>query len=73
MEDFYNEYYLSKFQRFAVAKFIKDKIGNPADESVKRLREWFFKKLNKRRVISKVEMQRGCPDIIPGLRASPWW
>ena len=28
LEKFYNEYHLSEFQRFAVAKFIKENIGN---------------------------------------------
>ena len=73
MEKFYDEYYLSKFQRFAVGKFIKDQIGNPDNQKVDRLRKWFFAKLNGKRCQPTGEMQSGCPEIIPGLRAFPWW
>ena len=40
------EYHLSAFQALAARKFIKDKVGNPKDESVDRLRGWLFMKVN---------------------------
>lgn len=69
----YDEYYLSEFQRFAVGKFIKETIANKSNSKVDRIREWLMKKINNKMVISSVEFQRGCPNIIPSLRAIPWW
>lgn len=73
MKDFYREYHLSPIQVLAVSKFIKQSIADKDNKKVNRVREWFIYKLNKRRVISKLPLQRGCPNIIPGLRAHPWW
>ena len=40
------EYHLTSFQALAVRKFIKDKVGNPKDDSVHRLRGWLFMRVN---------------------------
>jgi len=29
--------------------------------------------MNGQRIPPQNELQKGCPDIIPGLRSKPWW
>ena len=40
-----------------------------------RVRGWLLSLLNhaERRRAAVPRLQRGCPEIIPGLRARPWW
>jgi len=73
LQGLYNEYYLSDFQKFAVTKFIKENIANKDNAQVERVRDWLFAKMNKQKVPSIYPLQKGCPDIIPGLTATPWW
>ena len=40
---------------------------------MKRAREWLFHKLNKKIILSDLEFQKGCPEIIPGLSQHPYW
>ena len=47
------DYHLNEFQKLACRKFIKDKVGNPKNESVERLREWLFMKMNGQRFPEK--------------------
>ena len=47
------EYYLSGFQTLAAKKFIKDKVGNPKNQDVERLREWLFMRINGRKMPEK--------------------
>ena len=55
-------------------KFIKDKVGNPNDDSVKRLREWLFMKINGKVLPDEYHpRQLGCPDLVPGLPLQGWW
>ena len=46
IEEILKDYYLSKFQTLACKKFIKDKVGNPENQTVQRLRDWLFMRLN---------------------------
>lgn len=46
INDILKEYHLSEFQKVACRKFIKDKIGNPDNKNVERLREWLFMRIN---------------------------
>jgi hypothetical protein len=48
LEAFYNSYYLSNIQKFAVGKFLKDFIGDKSNQKVSRTRPWFFEALNGR-------------------------
>jgi aspartate beta-hydroxylase len=42
--------------------------------SVSRIRDWIINKMNgMKRPANCPEMQRGCPEVIPGLRAYPFW
>jgi hypothetical protein len=44
------------------------------NEKVKRIKEWIFLRLNKKKfpdLETIPQWQRGCPDIIPLLRAIP--
>ena len=40
---------------------------------VERARNWLLLKLNKAKYCSGPDLQKGCPDLVPGLRAMPWW
>ena len=50
IDEILKEYYLSKFQTLACKKFIKDKVGKPDNDNVKRCREWLFMRLNGRKM-----------------------
>ncbi len=56
-----------------MTKFIKAHFGNKESSKVDRVRPWLLAKLNKAYVHPVSPLQKGCPDIIPGLRAQPWW
>ncbi|CAG9315896.1 unnamed protein product [Blepharisma stoltei] len=73
IQKFFDEFHLNALQRAGAMKFIKEKISNPDDLSVNHIREWMLAKLNNKRIPPIAPMQRGCPEIIPGLRAHPWW
>jgi aspartate beta-hydroxylase len=73
LSKFLDEFFLSSLQKAAVNKFIRDKVANPDDTSVVRLRQWLMKKVNGQIIMPPHVRQRGSPDIIPGLRAQPWW
>lgn len=38
-----------------------------------RIRPWLLAKINNTHIPPESPLQKGCPDIIPGLRAKPWW
>jgi len=73
LDKLYAEYFLSDFQKFAVTKFIKENIAARDNMKVERIRNWLFNKLNGVRQDTPLIYQRGCPDIVPGLTATPWW
>ena len=74
LEALFEESYLSNFQKLACRKFIKDKVGNPANDEVKRLRGWLFMRINGQKLPEKYHpRQLGCPDLIPGLSLKGWW
>ena len=73
LNSFFDDYCLNSLQRAAALNFIKEKVANPEDSSVARVREWLLAQLNSRRIPPVHERQIGCPEIIPGLRAHPWW
>ncbi len=69
----YDEYHLNTLQRAAAQKFIRDVISDPEKTSVAHVRAWLIHWINGKKVPPVHERQRGCPEIIPGLRAMPWW
>ena len=74
IEDLLSEYHLSRFQNVACMKFIKDKVGNPNCDSVKRLRDWLFMRLNGKKLPEVYhKRQLGCPDLVPGMTVKPLW
>lgn len=73
LSQFLDEFHLSKLHKVACMKFIRDKVADPDDSSVFRLRQWLLKKVNGQIIAPPHPRQRGSPDIIPGLRAHPWW
>ena len=46
IDEVLKQYLLNGFQKLAVNKFIKDKVGNPKCTAVERVREWLFMKMN---------------------------
>jgi len=44
------EHYVSNLKRVAAQKFIKDRVGNPNDHEVHRLREWIMMRVNEQRL-----------------------
>jgi hypothetical protein len=72
LEELFDEYYLNKFQRAMVMTFIKKHMGDHKTSEFTHARSWLLNKINKIQSFS-TEGQKGCPDIIPGLRASPFW
>ena len=46
IDEVLKDYHLTQFQKVACRKFIKDKVGNPKNENVERLRQWLFMKMN---------------------------
>jgi hypothetical protein len=56
-----------------MTKYIKTHFSNKENKAVERIKNWFFSKINGKRIPPVNPLQKGCPDIIPGLRAQPWW
>ena len=49
-------------------------MGNPENTHLARVREWVLLRINSRlRAPPQSRWQAGCPDIMPGLRAQPFW
>ena len=68
------EYYLTPFQTVACQKFLREKVGNPNDHSVDRLRSWLFMRMNGKQLPPKYhERQLGCPDLVPGMSIRGFW
>lgn len=55
-----------------MTKFIKVNFAK-TDGSFDRIKNYLMAKINKKHIPPPTEGQKGCPDIIPGLRAKPWW
>lgn len=55
-----------------MTKFIKVNFAK-TDGSFDRIKSYLMAKINKKHILPPTEGQKGCPDIIPGLRAKPWW
>jgi len=70
---FFQEHHLNAFQALAVQKFLRANIADKTNHSVDRIRDWLFAKLNNKICPASDPMQSGCPEIIPGLRAKPFW
>ena len=69
------EYQLSKFAMVAARKWVKE-MGTDGERgnSLERVRVWFFHKMDgRRRSPPQSQWQRGCPEIIPRVRALPFW
>ena len=73
LEEFYKDNFLNGLQRASVTSFIKKELGQKDNAKVERVRPWLLAQLNKSRIPPPTKGQKGCPDIIPGLRAKPWW
>lgn len=72
LESLFDDFYLSNFQRTMVMTFIKKHMGEQTDSAFDHARGWLLSKINKS-APTPSEGQEGCPDIIPGLRGSPFW
>lgn len=70
---FYQEYYLTGLQQMAVSRFIKSQLADKSNPNVEHIRPWILAKINQTHIAPSNPLQKGCPDIVPGLRAKPWW
>lgn len=74
IEDLLKDYHLNAFSLLACKKFIKDKVGNPKNTQVERLRDWLFMRMNGQKLPEKYHpRQLGCPDLVPGLSLKGFW
>ncbi len=53
IDEVLKDYHLSEFQKVACRKFIKDRVGNPENKNVERVREWLFMRMNGSRIPEK--------------------
>ena len=61
---------LSKFSTAFAMSWVKE---HASDEKCQRVMAFLLASMNNRRPKCKNSWQRGCPQIIPGLRASQFW
>ena len=73
LAEVWNEHYLSEFQKAAANHFVKSFMSDRSNKRVERARHWLLNQINKKKYISPHEWQRGCSEVIPGLRGIPWW
>jgi hypothetical protein len=73
MKVIYDEHYLSEFQRAAMGQFIQKNMSDRNNDKMDRARAWLLNKINGKKYVSTHEWQKGCSEVIPGLRAIPWW
>jgi aspartate beta-hydroxylase len=67
------EYHLSRFAQAAVKRWVR-LMGDPDNTHLSRIKDWLLLKINKKsRARPLNDWQKGCPDIVPGLRALPFW
>jgi len=67
---FRSEIGLSKFSTAFAMSWVKENAG---EESCQRVMSYILDRVNGRRSRCRDAWQRGCPQIIPGLRASKFW
>lgn len=63
---------MTELQKVAATKFIKTYFGDK-NGNFDHLRPWLMGKINNNHISPSNPLQKGCPDIIPGLKAQPWW
>lgn len=68
LKTFFTEHGLSKLAQAGILHVLLSK-----PKATHHLRSWILNKMNHRIPRPENEWQRGCPEIIPGLRASAWW
>ncbi|KAL1525974.1 hypothetical protein AB1Y20_020800 [Prymnesium parvum] len=69
----WDEYCLSPLVRIAAQKWVRQ-MADPQNKELERLRGWLLLKLNgKTRAPPPSQWQRGCPEILAGLRGMPLW
>jgi hypothetical protein len=67
------EYHLSPFALVACKKWVK-LMADRDNTHLERVRDWLLLKINSRaRAKPLNDWQLGCPEVVPGLRASPFW
>jgi len=72
--ELFDEYLLTELQRLAAFKFIKDKFSNTDCVDAENLKKWILLKMNNKIQPDNIHVrQRGCIDIVPGLRIQAWW
>jgi hypothetical protein len=73
VESVLEEYHLSRFALAAAKRWVR-LMGDPDNSHLERIKGWLLLKINNRmRAKPSNDWQSGCPEIIAGLRALPFW
>ena len=74
VEDVLKEYSLSPLMIAASRKWVRQ-MSDPNNKELARLRQWMLHRINGRLSIPTPlsNWQKGCPEILGGLRAQPFW
>jgi len=74
VETVLKEYSLSPLMIAASRKWVRQ-MSDPSNTELARLRQWMLHRINGRLSIPTPlsDWQRGCPEILGGLRAQPFW
>jgi len=73
VETVLKEYSLSPLMIAASRKWVRQ-MSDPNNEELARLRQWMLHRINGRLAAPPLsDWQRGCPEILGGLRAQPFW
>ncbi len=76
VEEVLKDYSLSPLMIAASRKWVRQ-MSDPNNEQLARLRQWMLHRINGRLAAPikppLSEWQRGCPEILAGLRAQPFW
>ena len=73
VEKVFEEFHLSPFAMAAAKKWVK-LMADPSKTNLTRIRDWLLLRINnKHRAPPASRWQKGCPDLVPGLRALPFW
>ena len=73
LDPIFNSYHLTPLQRAAADKYVKDVIADPRNTDGARVRNWLLNQLRHFKPEPLSPFQRGCTDLMPGLRANAWW
>lgn len=73
LETFFEGYGLSALGKAAAESWVRKAFDAKKNPHLGRVRKWLIATLNRKRAAPPCKWQKGCPEIIPGLRARASW